>query len=110
MLTNVVKITPVEVWMRLKSAELLKAQMRVQGQTTRSLAAAVECSRGFIGDLCRERSNKKTCSPNLAHRIAAELDTDVSLLFFAESSKDATRNAKAKAMESRARISRGRAA
>jgi hypothetical protein len=69
MLTKVTTITPVEVWMRLKDADLLKGQMRVQGHTTRSLAEAVECSRGFIGDLCRGAKNQ--CSPNLAHKIAA---------------------------------------
>jgi hypothetical protein len=58
MLTKVTTITPVEVWMRLKDADLLKGQMRVQGHTTRSLAEAVECSRGFIGDLCRGAKNQ----------------------------------------------------
>jgi plasmid maintenance system antidote protein VapI len=108
MLTKVTTITPVEVWMRLKDADLLKGQMRVQGHTTRSLAEAVECSRGFIGDLCRGAKNQ--CSPNLAHKIAAELETEVRLLFFVESSKNPGQNAKAKLAEKKNRTARRSAA
>lgn len=88
-----------EVWMDVKDHRILRGQMVVAGATNRSLAADVDCAHGMIGDLAR--GAKKSCSPELAHRIAAALGTTVDTLFFVESSREPRRNAQAREKERR---------
>lgn len=65
--------------MRLHSPMTLRALMTQRGRSYRWLARAAGCSCGFVSHLCSGR--KKTCTPELATRIAEALDVPVELLF-----------------------------
>ncbi|WP_378735988.1 helix-turn-helix domain-containing protein [Nocardia brasiliensis] len=65
--------------MRLTSGETLRALMRQRGDTMDSLGRKAGCSRSFIGQLCKE--DKRSCTPELAARIAEALAVPADLLF-----------------------------
>nr|WP_281289347.1 helix-turn-helix transcriptional regulator [Nocardia ninae] len=53
--------------------------MRQRGDTMDSLARKAGCSRSFIGQLCKE--DKRSCTSELATRIAEALAVPAGLLF-----------------------------
>ncbi|QCW22229.1 helix-turn-helix DNA-binding domain protein [Gordonia phage ThankyouJordi] len=72
--------------MRLTSAETLRALMRQKGMSMARLARYSGCSKSFIGHLCSER--KRTCTPQLASRIAEALSVPTEILFELKASAD----------------------
>ncbi|MEU7221138.1 helix-turn-helix transcriptional regulator [Nocardia iowensis] len=72
--------------MRLTSGETLRALMRQRGDTMDSLARKAGCSRSFIGQLCKEA--KRSCTPELAARIAEALAVPSDLLFVSREHAD----------------------
>lgn len=77
-------------WMNLTSAETLRALMRQRGMSMARLARYSGCSKSFISHLCAER--KKTCTPQLAVRIAEALSVPTEILFELRSSADSGYN------------------
>lgn len=65
--------------MRLHSTTTLRALMTQRSYSYGRLARYAGCSRGFISHLVTGR--RKTCSPQLAARIAEALDVPLELLF-----------------------------
>jgi transcriptional regulator with XRE-family HTH domain len=70
---------PKGTWMKLRSAEVLRAEMRHRGLSERTLARYAGCSRAFIGHLLHER--KSSCTPELAVRIEEALGLREGALF-----------------------------
>lgn len=70
---------PKGTWMRLQSADTLKALMAQRDISMGRLARYAGCSKSFISHLTAER--KSTCSPALAERIAEALEVPLELLF-----------------------------
>lgn len=67
------------IWMKLRSAEVLRALMRQKDFSMKRLSIYSECSKSFIGFLCN--GTKTSCGKDLAERIAAALDVPVEVLF-----------------------------
>lgn len=114
-----VPLIPLEVWMRVIDGRRILAQIVKAETTQRGLAAAIGHSSGYIGDLCSGR--RKTCSTEVAHKIAEALGVTVDSLFLLESSIQETQSvrpnltprkriAAAPVVTSRRGRSRGRAA
>lgn len=70
---------PKGTWMRLKSTEILIAFMNAKDFSTGRLATYAQCSRSMIGHL--RSGHKKSCSPELADRIAEALGVPTIALF-----------------------------
>lgn len=70
--------------MRVSSAEMLHATMKRRDFSMARLARYAGCSKSMIGHLTT--GHKKTCSPELAERIAEALDVPLELLFVPQSS------------------------
>ena len=70
---------PKGTWMRLQSANTLRALMGQRGFSLDRMARYAGCSKGFISHLLAGR--KTTCTPELALRIAEALDVPLDLLF-----------------------------
>lgn len=69
---------------RLISADQLQFWMRVRTISVRELAAKVGCSHSTVGHL---RSGfRKTCSPEIANKIAKALECPIEALFVPTSS------------------------
>lgn len=77
---------PKGTWMRLNSADTLKALMAQRNYSQERLARYAGCSKGFISHLTGER--KKSCSADLAERIAEALDVPLAVLFVPGDSTD----------------------
>lgn len=75
-------------WMRLTSTEVLKALMGPDSRNIshERLARYAGCSRGFISHLTSGR--KKSCSSELAGRIAEALEVPLEVLFVPGDSTD----------------------
>lgn len=70
---------PRGTWMRVTSKETLKALMVQRGFSLERMARYAACSKSMVGHLTT--GHKKTCSPELAERIAEALDVPLELLF-----------------------------
>lgn len=79
---------PKGTWMRLQSPDLLRSLMEDERRnfSMARLARYAGCSKSFISHLTSGR--KKTCTPELAERIAEALSVPVELLFVPSSSAD----------------------
>lgn len=78
--------------MRLQSPDLLRSLMEDERRdfSMSRLARYSGCSKSFISHLTSGR--KKTCTPELAERIAEALGVPVDLLFVPSVSADSGRN------------------
>jgi transcriptional regulator with XRE-family HTH domain len=70
--------------MKLTSPDTLRALMAQRGFSLARLARYAGCSKGFISHLTSGRN--KTCTPELAYRIAEALEVPTDLLFVAHTS------------------------
>lgn len=70
---------PRGTWMRLSSPEMLRATMDRRAFTLSRLARYAGCSKSMVGHLVS--GHKKSCTPELATRIAEALDVPTELLF-----------------------------
>lgn len=70
---------PKGTWMRLSSPEMLRATMDRRGFTLSRLARYAGCSKSMVGHLVS--GHKKSCTPQLAARIAEALEVPTELLF-----------------------------
>lgn len=77
---------PKGTWMELTSSDTLKALMAQRGFSYERLARYAGCSKSFISHLVRGR--KKTCTPQLATRIAEALEVPRAILFVDRASAD----------------------
>lgn len=66
-------------WMRLTSPDMLRATMARRSFSMARLARYAGCSKSMIGHLAS--GHKRTCTPELASRIAEALDVPTELLF-----------------------------
>jgi transcriptional regulator with XRE-family HTH domain len=70
---------PKGAWMKLTSADTLKALMDQKGFNGERLGRYAGCSRQMISQL--RNGSKKTCSPELATRIVEALQVPLDVLF-----------------------------
>lgn len=70
---------PRGTWMRLSSPEMLRATMDRRGFTLSRLARYAGCSKSMVGHLVS--GHKRSCTPQLAHRISEALEVPTELLF-----------------------------
>lgn len=70
---------PKGTWMKLQSADTLKALMGQRDFSMQRLARYAGCSKSFVSHLTAGR--KSTCSPQLAERIAEALEVPLEILF-----------------------------
>lgn len=70
---------PKGAWMRLRSADTLRALMRQDSFSLARLARYAGCSKGFISHLLSGR--RTSCSKELAERIAEALSVPTEILF-----------------------------
>lgn len=77
---------PRGTWMRLQSSDTLRALMGQKGFSMERLARYSGCSKSFISHLTADR--KKTCTPELAGRIAEALEVPLEILFMPSVSAD----------------------
>lgn len=82
--------------MKLQSSDTLRALMRQRGFSYERLARYAGCSKSFVSHLTTGR--KKTCTPQLAVRIAEALDVPLSILFVDSASADSGENIKRQQM------------
>ena len=75
---------PKGTWMRLQSADTLRALMAQRGFSMARLARYSGCSKSFVSHLAAGR--KSTCTPELALRLAEALDVPIEILFVASDS------------------------
>lgn len=85
---------PKGAWMKLTSAETLKALMNQKGFNGERLGRYAGCSRSMICQL--RNGTKKTCSPELAVRIVEALQVPLDVLFEVSMPSVARQNAKPK--------------
>lgn len=76
--------------MRLTSADTLRALMAQREFSVGRLARYAGCSKGFISHLTSGR--RRTCTPQLAERIAEALDVPLPILFTPSTSNGATQD------------------
>lgn len=84
------KAYPKGTWMRLTSPEMLRVTMQRREFSMERLARYAGCSKSFIGFLCK--GDKRSCTPELANRIAEALDVPTELLFVAQVSTSRSRS------------------
>lgn len=77
---------PKGTWMKLTSADTLRALMAQRGLSYETLARYAGCSKSFVSHLTRGR--KTTCTPALAERIAEALSVPLEILFVPSVSAD----------------------
>lgn len=70
---------PKGTWMKLASTDTLRALMAQRGLSYETLARYAGCSKSFISHLTSGR--KRTCTPQLADRIAEALAVPTTVLF-----------------------------
>ena len=66
-------------WMKLRSADILRAYMEEKGFSIGQLARYAGCSRGFISHLLAGR--KTSCTPKLADNISEALGAPTIAIF-----------------------------
>lgn len=93
MTTN--KRWPRGTWMKLQSAETLRALMRQKDFTMARLGRAADCSRQFIWQLLNDE--KSTMKPRTAVLIAEALDVPLELLFVPSTAIKTDQNVKRRA-------------
>lgn len=71
-------------WMRLQSGDTLRAIIEQRKFSLSRAGRYAGCSKSFIHQLCT--GEKKSCTPQLAERIAEALDVPIGLLFMLEES------------------------
>jgi len=76
--------------MHLRSADTLRALAQQEGLSYRDVADGADCSYGFIGHLV---AGRRSCSPELAERIAEVLGVPVGVLFAPDAPSGGGRNA-----------------
>lgn len=76
--------------MRLISGERLGRLINRKGLSYAQFAEQVPCSKSMIGHLVTE--TRRSCTPELAEKIARRLDTEIELLFVPSVSIDAGRS------------------
>lgn len=81
---------PKGTWMKLRSADTLRALMEQDGFSLGRLARYADCSKGFISHLLAGR--RSSCTPELADRIAEALGVPTTVLFDARLSTTGTSN------------------
>ena len=81
---------PKGTWMRLTSAEMLRATMARRSFSMARLARYAGCSKSMVGHLAS--GHKATCTPELAVRIAEALDVPTELLFVPSASTSRSHN------------------
>jgi transcriptional regulator with XRE-family HTH domain len=86
---------PKGTWMRLTSADTLKALMGQRDFSEARLARYAGCSPSFISHL--KTGRKRTCTPRLAEAIAEALDVPTELLFVQRVSPVSSRNSNGRA-------------
>ncbi len=77
---------PRGTWMKLTSGDTLRALMAQKGVSYGEMGDSARVSKGFISHLTAGR--KKTCTPQVAMRIAKRLDVPLELLFVPSISSD----------------------
>ena len=87
--------SPKGTWMKLRSAEVLRAFMNQKNFSVQRLATYAGCSKSFIGFL--RTGDKTSCTRELAIEIARALDVPLEVLFEAKASAPSGRNANLKA-------------
>lgn len=75
--------------MHLSSPEMLRATMDRRSFSLARLARYAGCSKSMVGHLAS--GHKKTCTPELADRIAEALDVPTELLFVQRGSTSRSR-------------------
>lgn len=81
---------PRGTWMRLQSADTLKALIKQRNLSLDRMARYAGCSKSFISHLTAGR--KTTCTPKLAIRIAEALDVPLELLFVPSTDAERVQN------------------
>jgi transcriptional regulator with XRE-family HTH domain len=79
---------PKGTWMRLRSADTLRALMKQSDMSLKQLADYVGCSKGFISHLLAGR--RTSCLPKTAERIAGVLHVPLEVLFEPKMSTSST--------------------
>lgn len=93
--TNRRRKSPKGTWMKLLSAEVLKAHMKHKDFSTQRLATYAGCSKSMIGHLCS--GYKTSCTEQLAREIARALDLPIEALFVQKTSAGSGYNTRGKA-------------
>lgn len=93
---NLRKRWPRGTWMKLISADTLRALMDQKGFTGARLGRAAGVSRAFISQL--RLGTKRSCSKDVAEFIAEALDVPLTLLFDPQTPCIETRNVKRQAV------------
>ncbi len=70
---------PKGAWVKLTSADTLTALIAQRGFSYATLARYGGCSKGFVSHLTSGR--RRTCTPQLAERIAEALQVPLEILF-----------------------------
>lgn len=81
-------------WMKLRSAEVLRAFMKQKDFSMARLAMYSGCSKSFIGFLAS--GHKTSCTTALATEIARALDVPLEVLFETRASAPSGHNVQAK--------------
>lgn len=76
--------------MRLISGERLRNAIARKGLSYGQFAEQVPCSKAMVGFLCKE--DRRTCTPELAEKIARRLEVDLDYLFVPSVSLDKGEN------------------
>lgn len=84
--------SPKGTWMKLQSAEVLRAFMKQKGFSMQRLATYSGCSKSFVGFLAN--GDKTSCTKQLADRISEALDVPVEVLFERRTSAGGGQNVK----------------
>lgn len=71
--------SPKGTWMKLRSAEVLRAFMKQKNFSMQRLATYSGCSKSFIGFLAN--GDKTSCTKTLATKISEALDVPLEVLF-----------------------------
>jgi transcriptional regulator with XRE-family HTH domain len=71
---------PRGTWMRLEDPEKLRAGMKLRGVSHRDLARMADCTKGTVDHLVSGRM--RSCTPQLAERIAQALGLPTEMLSF----------------------------
>jgi transcriptional regulator with XRE-family HTH domain len=87
--------SPKGTWMKLRSAEILRAFMNQKDFSMQRLATYSGCSKSFVGFLAN--GTKTSCTKQLAEQIARALDVPIEVLFEAKASAGSGNNDKRRA-------------
>ena len=81
---------PKGTWMRLISGERLGRLIAKKGLSYAQFAEQVPCSKSMVGHLVTE--TRRSCTPELAEKIARRLETELDVLFVPSMPLDAGRD------------------